>query len=90
MAASGQPELGERWSEFQQLGPHEKSREKMLVWKVPPGSGMAVGQILAVPFLQFADETIEDTDEILLPILDEIMRAAALEQGIAPPKIGRA
>ena len=34
-------------------------------------------QILVIPFLAFADETIEDRDDILLPLIHRIMMDAA-------------
>ena len=64
--------------EFRSLGGHDKNRRRILVWRVPkdnPFYDADKPQLLKIPFLAFADETIEDTDEILLPILDEIMRA---------------
>ena len=63
---------GEFWS----LGEHEKNRRRILLWKVPPGNpfyNTARPQIMKIPFLAFADETIEDRDDILLPILHQIM-----------------
>ena len=63
---------GEFWS----LGEHDKDRRRILLWKVPPTNQFYDPKkpaILKIPFLAFADETIEDRDDILLPILHEIM-----------------
>ena len=66
-------------AEFQTLGDHDKSRRRIILWKIPLGNpylkktGPA---ILKVPFLAYFDETIADTDAVLLPILAEIMEDA--------------
>jgi hypothetical protein len=62
--------------EFLSLGAHERDRRRLLLWCDPDG------RILKIPFLLFADETVEDRDDILLPIIDEIMRDAARKQGM--------
>jgi hypothetical protein len=72
-------------AEFRTLGDHERNRRRILLWRVPETNPFFERlkqtqggvPILKVPFLQFADETIEDEDAVLLPILDEIMRNAA-------------
>lgn len=64
---------GEFWS----LGAHDKTRRRILLWKVPkdnPFYDASKPQIMKIPFLAFADETIEDRDDILLPILHQIMK----------------
>lgn len=63
-------------AEFESLGYHEQDRRRILLWKVPPDNPHYRADkppILKIPFLAFSDETIEDTDEILLPILHQIM-----------------
>ena len=71
---------GEFWS----LGEHNRSRRRVIVWRVPqdrwhliPNHDGKSTPLMKVPFLAFADETIEDRDDVLLPILDEIMQGAA-------------
>jgi hypothetical protein len=62
--------------EFFSLGDHNKDRRRILLWKVPPTNPFYDPKkpaILKVPFLLFSDETCEDRDDILLPILHEIM-----------------
>lgn len=55
--------------EFRTLGDHLASRRRILVWRVHHTK-----KLMKIPFLAFADESIEDTDEVLLPILDGIMK----------------
>lgn len=65
------PAMGEATDEFRSLGPHEPSRRRMIVIRVPDGQFR--GTLMRIPFLAFADETIEDSDEVLLPIVHGIM-----------------
>jgi hypothetical protein len=63
-------------AEFRTLGDHAKDRRRIILWRVPkdnPFYNPRQPQILKIPFLLFADETVEDTDAILLPIVHEIM-----------------
>ena len=49
----------------------------MLLWRVPEGHPMKKQYpFLKIPFLAFADETIEDDDKTLLPLIDQIMKDA--------------
>lgn len=75
--------VDECWHEFRSLGPHDRKRRRILLWCVPPGSPWFDPRkppILKIPFLAFADETIEDNDATLLPILHEIMTQARSRQ----------
>lgn len=85
-----EPNGNEKDAEFKTLGPHERSRRKVIVWKVPFSNPMAPGQIVCIPFLTFADESIADDDTVLLPLLSEMMAEAAASYGISIPKIGHA
>jgi hypothetical protein len=63
-------------AEFRALGPHKKDRRRVLIWRVPtdnPWFNQMRQPLLPIPFLLFADETVEDTDEILLPIIHQLM-----------------
>jgi hypothetical protein len=63
--------------EFFSLGDHDRDRRRILLWKVPPDNVFYDPKkpaILKIPMLAFADESIEDRDDILLPIIDGIMR----------------
>ena len=71
--AVGRESIGEFW----QLGPHDASRRRFLLWRVPDGHPMKRQYpFLKIPFLAFADETIEDDDKTLLPLIDQIMKDA--------------
>lgn len=62
--------------EFHGLGDHPAHRRRILLWKVPkenPSFDPKRPQILKIPFLAFADETIENTDDVLIPILHTLM-----------------
>lgn len=67
-------------AEFRSLGDHDRKRRRVILWRVPqenPIYDPDHPQILKIPLLAFADETIEDTDEILLPEVHRIMTEAA-------------
>jgi hypothetical protein len=68
--------LAESEMEFRSLGPHDKDRRRILVWRASADHPTHPNHLLKIPFLAFADETIEDNDETLLPIVDGIMRQA--------------
>lgn len=79
------PFQGEAAGEFFALGDHQRTRRRILIWRVPKDSPFyhPVKQpFLKIPFLAFSDENIEDSDEILLPIIDTIMREQAQVQGV--------
>ena len=64
--------------EFLSLGPHKRDRRRLLLWRVPPENPYYHPDkrpLLKIPFLLFADETVEDTDEVLLPLIHEIMKS---------------
>lgn len=70
--------------EFRSLGGHDRDRRRIIVWRVPPGNPFydpRRPQLLKIPMLAFADETIEDRDDILLPIVEQIMQNARQKQG---------
>lgn len=65
--------------EFFSLGAHARDRRRIILWRVPadsPWYDPAKPAVLKIPFLAYADETIEDRDDILLPIIHEIMTEA--------------
>lgn len=71
---------------FRRLGPHDKSRRRIVVYRVPPENPMYDSerpQLLKLPILLFSDETIEDRDDVLLPEIDRIMTEAAKSYGAA-------
>ncbi len=72
--------VDELQGEFWSLGEHQKDRRRILLWKVPatnPFYDPRKPQILKIPMLAFADESIEDTDAVLLPIIHDIMLSKA-------------
>ena len=69
--------LSEGELQFRSLGPHDPSRRRILVWKSPKDHPTHPNHILQIPHLLHADETVEDRDDVLLPILQEIMTNAA-------------
>ena len=72
---------GEFWS----LGLHDKSRRRIICWRVPKDNmyyDPDRPQILKIPFLAFADEEIADRDDVLLPIVHQVMADAAKKQGV--------
>lgn len=66
--------------EFRSLGGHEKSRRRILVWRMPethPLYDDKKAVVLKIPYLLFSDETVEDRDDVLLPLIDAVMRESA-------------
>lgn len=73
------PHLDECRGEFFNLGEHNRARRRILLWRVPrdnPFYEKMRQPILKIPFLSFSDESIEDTDDVLLPIIHTIMTEA--------------
>jgi len=69
--------------EFLSFGMHDADRRRVIVGRVPAGMAKRYNvDFMRIPFLLFADETVEDTDEVLKPILDELMRRAASDYGM--------
>lgn len=68
--------VDEMQGEFWTLGSHDKKRRRILVWKIPkdnPFFDAKREQLMRIPFLLHSDETVEDRDDVLLPVLHEIM-----------------
>ena len=67
--------------EFRSLGGHDRDRRRILVTRVGADGKQLRHKnqdtVLKIPFLLFGDETVEDRDDILLPIIHEIMKEAA-------------
>lgn len=77
-----EPIGNEMSGEFFSLGDHDKTRRRIIVWRVPKDNPYwrKDRTLLKIPFLMFADESIEDDDIHVMPLLNEIMTSAA--QGI--------
>jgi hypothetical protein len=69
--------LDEQELAFRQLGPHDVKRRRILVYKVPADHPEYANHLMQIPFLLFADETVEDDDKTLLPIIHQLMMEAA-------------
>jgi hypothetical protein len=69
--------LDEAELQFRQLGPHDISRRRIIAVKLPADHPTHPNHIMQIPFLLFADETVEDRDDVLLPIVAELMIQAA-------------
>jgi len=75
--------VDESEGEFWSLGDHDKHRRRIILWKVPrdrwhmiPNHDGKTVPIMKIPFLCYADETIEDDDDTLFPIVRDIMADA--------------
>lgn len=65
--------------EFRSLGGHDRNRRRIIVWRVPEGNPWydpVQQKLLKVPILLFSDESVEDSDAVVLPILYEVMSNA--------------
>lgn len=73
-------------AEFMTLGQHDKTRRRIILWKVPGDVSMQfrtfAGKIMKTPFLVFADEEIRDDDQTVGAILDGVMKDAAKREGM--------
>jgi hypothetical protein len=79
------PGPGEAATEFATLGPHNTDRRRVLILRMPDGPFK--GKLMPIPFLLFGDETVENEDAVLLPIIREIMGDAAKDYGVSVPKV---
>lgn len=69
--------------QFRSLGDHDRNRRRIIVWRVPAGNPFydpRNPQLIKIPMLLFADETVEDTDAHILPIIEQIMQDARQRQ----------
>lgn len=68
--------LDEAELSFRQLGPHSKERRRIIAYRTAASHQTHPNHILPIPFLLFAEE-VADRDDVLLPIVFEIMTNAA-------------
>ncbi len=60
--------------EFRSLGDHRRDRRRIVLCRADHrGNPLPDGKILKIPFLLFSDESIEDTDAVLGPIVFGMM-----------------
>jgi len=69
--------LDEQELAFRQLGPHDVKRRRIIVYRVPADHPEYANHLMQIPFLLFADETVEDRDDVLLPVVHQLMMEAA-------------
>ena len=68
---------GENAGEFWSLGSHDENRRRIILTRVDyEMKPLPDNKVLKIPFLAFADETIEDDDDVLQPIVRDIMADA--------------
>ena len=66
--------IGENEGEFFSLGDHDKSRRRIILCRADAEQKpLPDNKVMKIPFLAFADETIEDDDDTLFPIVRDIM-----------------
>ena len=64
--------------EFRSLGDHRRDRRRIILCRADHrGNSLPDGKVLKIPFLLFADETVEDDDSTLAPIIFEMMNERA-------------
>lgn len=69
--------LSENELQFRSLGAHDENRRRIIVYRTPAHHPTHPNHLLRIPFLAFADEEIADRDDVLLPIVDQLMKQAA-------------
>lgn len=77
---------GEFRGEFASLGQHDATRRVVLCWRSDPQPGFSRGMIMKTPMVLFGDETVENEDSVLLPILHQLMADAAKQHGMRQPE----
>jgi hypothetical protein len=71
--------LSEEELSFRRLGPHDKKRRRIIVYRTPGDHPTHANHLLKIPLLQFADEAIADDDRTLLTIVHELMVKEAMK-----------
>ena len=66
--------LSESELQFRSLGSHEPARRRIIVYRLAADHPTHPNHLLKIPFLLFADETVEDRDDILLPLVHQLMK----------------
>lgn len=65
--------------QFRSLGPHDTKRRRVIAYRLPADHPTHANHIMKLPMLAFADETISDDDQTLLPIVHSIMMQEAVK-----------
>lgn len=72
---------GELKGEFWTLGEHAVNRRRIILCRVDyEMKPLPDNRVLKIPFLVFADESIEDTDDVLFPVVRDLMLEALRQQ----------
>src|SRR5882672_9203439 len=71
--------LDECEMEYRHLGGHDPKRRRIIAYRLPANHPVAPNHIMKIPFLLFADETVEDRDDVLLPIIQGLMVQEAMK-----------
>ncbi len=71
--------LDEMELQYRSLGPHDARRRRVIAYRLPADHPTHANHIMKIPFLAFADETIEDRDDVLLPLVQSIMVQEAMK-----------
>lgn len=71
--------LDESELQFRHLGPHDPKRRWIIAYRLPADHPTHPNHILKIPFLAFADEEIADRDDVLEPIVQELMLREAMK-----------
>src|SRR5882724_3788321 len=71
--------LSESEMEYRHLGGHDPKRRRIIAYRLPADHPVAPNYIMKIPFLLFADETVEDRDDVLLPIVQGLMVQKAMK-----------
>jgi len=69
--------LDEQELAFRHLGPHNVKRRRIIVYRVPADHPEYANHLMQIPLLLYADESVEDTDKVLLPLIHKLMMEAA-------------
>lgn len=70
--------LSESELEFRSLGPHDERRRRIIAYRTASTHPTHPNTIIKIPLLLFADETVEDRDDVLLRIVHDMMIQAAV------------
>lgn len=70
--------LSECELEFRSLGPHDEKRRRIIAYRTASTHPTHPNTIIKIPFLLFADESVEDRDDVLLRIVHDLMMQEAM------------
>jgi hypothetical protein len=59
--------------QFRSLGQHDIRRRRIVIYRLSADHPTHPNHLLKIPFVLFADETVEDRDDVLLPLVHQFM-----------------